>query len=231
MNVRREYCRNNTDGENPMHLEIKPSQCHFIDHKPHTDWHNLFSHKISFYIHSRTVKYAADLCATGWRRDTVLQGMSDTLDDVSRCYEMEMNLEIIKLMRISRQSYPVVITWDQKQADNVEYSNYLGSLTTNGTRRTRDIKSSIAMAKAVFRRRRRRRRKKKKKKKKKALLTRKLGINLRKATRTLRKVDQKYFASFEMWRWRRTESSVGPIVWKMKKYYKELRRTGISCIQ
>jgi len=68
------------------------------------------------------------------------------------------------------------------------------------------------MAKAVFRRRRRRRRKKKKKKKKKALLTRKLGINLRKATRTLRKVDQKYFASFEMWRWRRTESSVGPIV-------------------
>ena len=46
---------------------------------------------------------------------------------------------------------------------------------------------------------------KKKNTKKKTLFTRKLGLNLGREPRTLRKVDQKYFASFEMWRWRRTE--------------------------
>jgi hypothetical protein len=54
-----------------------------------------------------------------------------------------------------------------KQMDNVEYSNYLGSLTTNDKRRICEIKSSIAMTKAEF-------------EKKKTLLTRKLGLNLRK---------------------------------------------------
>ena len=154
--------------------------------QPHSDWHNLFSYKISSYIHSRIVKYAADLCGTGWRRDTVelnrnetahgdarvgkwrgkmrmewvasslasfirtlrlpvvdwtdppadlnglvrfaerpilvsarvpsrsdsalLQSMSDKLDDVWRCHEMGLNVEITKLLRILRQLYPVVIT-------------------------------------------------------------------------------------------------------------------------
>jgi hypothetical protein len=40
---------------------------------------------------------------------------------------------------------------------------------------------------------------------KKKLFTRKLGLNLSKKTRTLPKVEQKYFASFEMWRRRKTE--------------------------
>jgi hypothetical protein len=42
-------------------------------------------------------------------------------------------------------------------------------------------------------------------KKKKKFFTRKLCLNLSKETRTLGKVDQKYFASFTMWRWRKTE--------------------------
>jgi hypothetical protein len=35
----------------------------------------------------------------------------------------------------------------QKQPDNAEYFNYMGSLTTNDARCTREIKSRIAMAK------------------------------------------------------------------------------------
>jgi hypothetical protein len=92
----------------------------------------------------------------------------------------------------------------------VEYFNYLGSVITNDARCTREIKSRIAMAKAAFN--------------KKTLFTSKLDLYLRKKLVkcyiwsialygaeiwTLRKVDQKYLKSFEMWRWRR----MGNISW------------------
>jgi hypothetical protein len=77
----------------------------------------------------------------------------------------------------------------------------------NDARYTREIKSRIAMAKAAFN-------------KKKTLFTSKLDCNLRNKlvkcyiwsialygaeTWTLRKVDQKYLESFEMWCWKRME--------------------------
>jgi hypothetical protein len=80
-------------------------------------------------------------------------------------------------------------------------------MITNDARCTREIKSRIAMAKAEFN-------------KKKNLFTSKLELNLRKKlvkcytwsialygaeTWTLRKVDQKYLESFQMWCWRRME--------------------------
>jgi hypothetical protein len=85
----------------------------------------------------------------------------------------------------------------------VEYFSYLGSTIKNTARCTREIKSGIVMAKAAFN-------------KKKTLFTSKLDLNLRKKlvkcyiwsialygaeTWTLRKVDQKYLESFEMWCW------------------------------
>ena len=42
------------------------------------------------------------------------------------------------------------IMLDQKQPENVEYFNYVGSMITNDTMWTHDIKSRIALAKAVF---------------------------------------------------------------------------------
>jgi hypothetical protein len=80
-------------------------------------------------------------------------------------------------------------------------------MITNDARCTRDIKSRLAMAKAAFN-------------KNKNLVTSKLDLNLRKKlvkcyiwsialygaeTWVLRKVDQKYLESFEMWSWRRME--------------------------
>jgi hypothetical protein len=87
----------------------------------------------------------------------------------------------------------------QKQLENVEYFNYLGSMMTTDARCTREIKSRIAMAKQHSTRRR--------------LLTSKLDLTLRQKPVkcqiwsialhgaemwTLRKMDQKYLESFEM---------------------------------
>jgi len=124
---------------------------------------------------------------------------------------MEMNVEITKVMRISRQPSPVTIMIDQKQLQNVECFKYLGRSLTNDGSCTCEIKPRIAMAKAAFN-------------KKKALFTSKLDLNSRKKlvkcymwsmalygaeTWTLRAADQKYLESCEMWCWRRMEN----IIW------------------
>ena len=82
----------------------------------------------------------------------------------------------------------------QKQLENVECFNYLGSMLTNDGRCTREIKSRIGMANVVFN-------------KNKTLFTSKLDLDLRKKlikcyiwsmalygaeTWTLRAADQKY---------------------------------------
>jgi hypothetical protein len=72
-----------------------------------------------------------------------------------------------KVMRISRRPSPTTITIDQKQLENVKCFKYLGSMLTEGGRCMREIKSTIAMAKAAFN-------------KKKNLFTSKLDLNLRK---------------------------------------------------
>jgi hypothetical protein len=55
-----------------------------------------------------------------------------------------------KVMRISRQPSPMKIMIDQKQLENMEYFNYLGSMITSDARCTREIKSRIAMAKTAL---------------------------------------------------------------------------------
>jgi hypothetical protein len=51
-----------------------------------------------------------------------------------------MNVGKIKVMRISRQPSPIQITIDQKQSENVEYFNYLGSMITNDARCSLHVK-------------------------------------------------------------------------------------------
>jgi hypothetical protein len=102
---------------------------------------------------------------------------------------------------------------DQKQLKNVESFKYFGSMLTNDGRCTCEIKSRIAMAKAVFN-------------KKRALFSSTLDLKLRKKlvkfyiwsialygveTWRIRAVDQKHLESFESgagegWR------SVGPFM-------------------
>jgi len=114
----------------------------------------------------RTVKYADDLVLMA-KEEIVLQGMINRLIEIGSCYGMDMNVEKTKVMRISRQPSPVTIMVDQKQLENVECFDYLGSTFTNNGRGTCEIKSRIAMAKATFN-------------KKKNLFTSKFDLNLRK---------------------------------------------------
>jgi len=101
----------------------------------------------------------------------------------------------------------IITVIDQKQLENVESFQYLGSILTNDGRYTCEIKCRIAMAKAAFN-------------KKRALITSTLDLKFRKKQAkcyiwsialygaeiwTLRTVDQKQLESFEMWCWRRVE--------------------------
>jgi hypothetical protein len=95
------------------------------------------------------VKYADDLVLLA-REEKVVEGMVDRLSEIGRRCGMELNVEKTKVMRISRQPSPVQIMIDQKQLENVEYLNCFGSVITNDARCTREIKYSIAMAKAAF---------------------------------------------------------------------------------
>ena len=72
-----------------------------------------------------TVKSADDLVLLA-KEETVLQDMIDKLNEIGRCFEMEMNVEKTKVMRISKQQFPVKIMVDQKQLENVESFKYLG---------------------------------------------------------------------------------------------------------
>ena len=77
----------------------------------------------------QTVKYADDLVLLS-KEEKVLQDMIDKLIETERCSGMEMNVEKAKVMRISRQPFPVKIMIDQKQLENVESFKYLGSMLT-----------------------------------------------------------------------------------------------------
>jgi hypothetical protein len=74
--------------------------------------------------------------------------------ETGKCDGMEMNVEKNKVMRISRQPFPVELTVEQKQLENVESFKYLGSTLTNDGRCTCEIKSRIAVAKATFNKKR-----------------------------------------------------------------------------
>jgi hypothetical protein len=63
---------------------------------------------------------------------------------------MEMNVEEIKAMRIRRQPPSPSTDYDRsKKRKNLEYFNYLDSMI-NDARRTRELKSRIAVAEAAF---------------------------------------------------------------------------------
>jgi len=156
------------------------------------------------------VKCADDLVLLS-KEEKVLQDMTDKLAEIGGCYGMEINVEKTKVMRISRQPFPVKILIDQKQLENVESFKYFGSILTNDGKCACEIKCRIAMVKAAFN-------------EKRALFTSTLDLELRKKlvkgyiwsialygaeTWMLRAVDQKHLESFEMLCWRRMEK----IIW------------------
>ena len=89
--------------------------------------------------------------------------MVDRPTEIGRCYGKEISVGKTEVMRITRQPFPIQITRDQKQPENVEYFNYLGNKISNEIC-VREIKSRVAIATAAFN-------------KKKTLVTSNLDLN------------------------------------------------------
>jgi hypothetical protein len=62
------------------------------------------------------------------KEEIVLQSTGDRPIEIARCYGMNMNVGKTKVKRISRKPSPLQIMVDQKQLENVEYFNDLGSM-------------------------------------------------------------------------------------------------------
>jgi hypothetical protein len=65
------------------------------------------------------VKYSDDLVLLA-KGEKVLQDMIDKLIEIGKCYGIEMIVEKTKVIRFSRQLFPVIIMIGQKQLKNVE---------------------------------------------------------------------------------------------------------------
>jgi hypothetical protein len=79
-----------------------------------------------------------------------LQGITDRLIEIGKCGTV-INVGKTRAMRISRQPPTVQIIIYQKQLDNVEYLNYLGSMIINASC-TCEMKSRMTMTKTAFNR-------------------------------------------------------------------------------
>ena len=66
-----------------------------------------------------------------------------SVNEIGRCFGMEMKVEKAKVMRISSQPSPVTILIDQLQLENMECFKYLCSILTNDGRCTCEIISLI----------------------------------------------------------------------------------------
>ena len=94
------------------------------------------------------MKYAGDLVLLD-TEEAILQGMIDKLK-LYDAMEWKLMWKKNKLIRISMQPSPMQIMIDQKQAENVEYLTYLGSILTNDARCTGEMKSRTTMAKVAI---------------------------------------------------------------------------------
>jgi hypothetical protein len=59
------------------------------------------------------------------KEETALQGIIDRLFGIGRCCGMQMNVENIKVKRISRQTSRIQIKKDKKEQENVNISAVL----------------------------------------------------------------------------------------------------------
>jgi retron-type reverse transcriptase len=62
------------------------------------------------------------------KEEKVLQDTIDKINEIEECYGKEKKKKKTKVMRISRQPFPVKCMTNQKQLENVESFKYLGSI-------------------------------------------------------------------------------------------------------
>ena len=154
-----------------------------------------------------------------------LQKIMDRLNDTAKAFDMKINVDKTKVMKVSRNGGEINISIDGQKVEQVSKFKYLGAWITEDGRSEVEIRTRIGMAKDAFNKR-------------KELLTRGMSKEVKKKivktviwsvalysaeTWSLRKEDIRRIEALEMWIWRRMER----ISWTEKITNEEvLRRVG-----
>uniref|UniRef100_A0A8D8TDU0 Craniofacial development protein 2 n=1 Tax=Cacopsylla melanoneura TaxID=428564 RepID=A0A8D8TDU0_9HEMI len=170
----------------------------------------------------KNIKYADDQAVLA-ESERALQIMIDNINEAGRRYGMKINAGKTKVMKIGKTEERLQLILEGQELDQVEKFRYLGGMILSNGSCTEEIRSRISMGKAAF------------EKVKHLLIARRIPLKLRKRfakcyvwsvvlygaeTWTLRKKEEKYLESFEMWLWRRVES----IKWSDKIRHEEVLR-------
>jgi hypothetical protein len=156
-----------------------------------------------------------------------LQKTMDGLNTTSLKYDMKINIEKTKVMKVSREGGVVSIMINGKKIEQVKSFKYLGHTMTEDGRCETEIKCRIAQAKEAFANRKELLTKSLKKSTKIKIVKTLVWTTLLygSETWTLRKEDIRKLEALEMWIWRRMEK----ISWTEKITNEEvLRRVGVE---
>ncbi|KAI5738445.1 hypothetical protein M8J77_007179 [Diaphorina citri] len=172
----------------------------------------------------KSIKYADDQAVLA-ESEEELQRMMLNIQEAGARYGMKINVSKTKVMRIGTERR-MNVTLDGEKLEEVENFKYLGGMIYSNGSCTQEIRSRIAMGKTSFM------------KVQDLLTARRIPMKLRKRfakcyiwsvvlygceTWTMRKKEETYLESFEMWLWRRIEN----IKWSDKVRNEEvLRRVG-----
>ncbi|KAI5755358.1 hypothetical protein M8J77_016188 [Diaphorina citri] len=173
----------------------------------------------------KNIKYADDQAVLA-ESEEELQRMLVNIHETGIRYGMKINVGKTKVMRVGKTEERVNIKLEGESLEQVENFKYLGGKIYSNGSCTTEIRSRIAMGKTAFM------------KVQDLLTARRIPLKLRKRfakcyiwsvvlygseTWTMRKKEETYLESFEMWLWRRIEN----IKWSDKVRNEEvLRRVG-----
>jgi hypothetical protein len=179
--------------------------------------------KVGGYL-LRDVRFADDQGMVA-NTEKGLQKIMDRLNDTAKAFDMKINVDKTKVMKVSRNGGEINISIDEQKVEQVSKFKYLGAWITEDGRSEVEIRTRIGMAKDAFNKR-------------KELLTRGMSKEVKKKivktviwsvalysaeTWSLRKEDIRRIEALEMWIWRRMER----ISWTEKITNEEvLRRVG-----
>ncbi|KAI5743600.1 hypothetical protein M8J77_020048 [Diaphorina citri] len=173
----------------------------------------------------KNIKYADDQAVLA-ESEEELQRMLVNIHEAGIRYGMKINVGKTKVMRVGKTEERMNIKLEGESLEQVENFKYLGGKIYSNGSCTTEIRSRIAMGKTAFM------------KVQDLLTARRIPLKLRKRfakcyiwsvvlygseTWTMRKKEETYLESFEMWLWRRIEN----IKWSDKVRNEEvLRRVG-----
>lgn len=175
--------------------------------------------------HVKNLKYADDQAVLA-KSERALQDMIDNINEAGKRFGMKINAGKTKVMKIGKSEGRIHLTLEGQELEQVDNFRYLGGLIKSNGGCTEEIRSRIGMGKIAY------------EKVKDLLTARRIPLKLRKRfakcyvwsvvlygaeTWTLRKKEERFLESFEMWVWRRLKG----IKWSDKVRNEEvLRRVG-----